>query len=330
MPQKYAIGLTTRFGSAVVLGAILWASAALSVMAQSLPQIRLSPRNQVPACVTPSRMQAFLADGNPRLERKFQSIASYYRLHGERMGVRWDYAFYQMIIETNYLKFKNNAGKGDVSPRQNNFAGIGTTGGGVPGDSFPDVSTGVVAQMQHLIAYSGEPVAQPVARRTREKQDDIIAQSRRLRRPVTFRDLSGRWAADRRYWRSIAFIADRFTKRYCHGREGVEEARELGQRKALLATASTGVSSAPERPRARMRQAAAGFASRASVASLGVPPPPVPARRPLPEHGGSDGTCKVFTASYGGKRNVLIRHRVGDEMRYTALQVLDGREKGLA
>ena len=56
----------------------------------------------------------------------------------------------------------------------------------MPGDSFPDVSTGVLAQMQHLVAYSGERVDKPVAPRTREKQDDIIAQSPALRRPVRF------------------------------------------------------------------------------------------------------------------------------------------------
>ena len=35
-----------------------------------------------------------------------------------------------------------------------NFAGIGTTGGGVPGNSYPDVRTGVRAQIQHLKAYA--------------------------------------------------------------------------------------------------------------------------------------------------------------------------------
>ena len=110
------------------------------------------------------------------LDPRFRDIAGYYKLHGEALGIRWDYAFYQMLLETNYLSYKTDSGRrGDVDPRQNNFAGIGTTGGGVPGDSFPDVSTGVLAQMQHLIAYSGERVAKPLAPRTREKQDDIIA-----------------------------------------------------------------------------------------------------------------------------------------------------------
>ncbi len=340
MKQISAVDRTSRRGTraavrcgrpslaAMTAVTAIWVATVPGALAQSLPQIRLSASNQVPACVTPKRMQQFLRDGNPRLDAKFQSIAGYYRLHGERMGVRWDYAFYQMVIETNYLIFKNNAGKGDVSPRQNNFAGIGTTGGGVPGDSFPDVSTGVVGQLQHLIAYSGDIVDNPVARRTREKQADIISRSRRLGRPVTFRDLAGRWAVDRRYARSIAFIADRFQKQYCSGRDGVEEAREIAQRKALMASVA-GVRASPDRPTTRVRQAAEGLSSRASVASLGVPPP-VPVPRPPPRIEQAQVSCKVFTASYGGKRNVLIRHMVGTELRYTALQVIDGREQGLA
>jgi hypothetical protein len=93
-----------------------------------------------------------------------------------------------MLLETNYLSYKTGSGRwGDVDPKQNNFAGIGTTGGGVPGDSFPDVSSGVLAQMQHLVAYSGERVSNPLARRTREKQDEIIELSLALRRPCALR-----------------------------------------------------------------------------------------------------------------------------------------------
>jgi hypothetical protein len=38
----------------------------------------------------------------------------------------------------------------------------------------------------------------------------------------------------------------------------------------------------------------------------------------------------VFTASYGGEKNVLIRAMVDSEMHYTALQVTDGQERNLA
>src|SRR5262249_27539666 len=126
------------------------------------------------------------------------------------------YAFFQMLVETNYLSYKTGSGRwGDVDPRQNNFAGIGTTGGGVPGDSFPDVSTGVLAQMQHLVAYSGERGMFPMAPRTREKQEEIIEQSLALGRPVRFDDLTNRWAADRTYAKSMEWVAERYRQANC-------------------------------------------------------------------------------------------------------------------
>ena len=87
---------------------------------------------------------AFLATRNSNLIPRFSTIASWYARHGDAWRVRWDYAFFQMLIETNFLTYRQPNGRwGDVDPKQNNFAGLGTTGGGVPGDSYPDVSTGV-------------------------------------------------------------------------------------------------------------------------------------------------------------------------------------------
>ena len=309
--------MRTPAALAVVWGAaLIGAGAASSVaVAQSLPEIRLTERNRVPACVTPSRLMQFLAERNPDMPAKFRTIADHYKTHGERHRVRWDYAFFQMVIETNYLLFRNARGKGDVSPAQNNFAGIGTTGGGVPGDSFPDVSTGVLGQIQHLIAYSGERVDAPVARRTREKQDDIISASQRLRRAVTFRDLAGRWAVDRRYGRSIAFVADQYRQKFCTGRQIEPEPERLAPARDIEARARSSLAHS---------STASAAMSVGHLPSLRTPrsaAPPQPAERPSP--------CKVFTASYGGKKNVLIRRRVGDEMHYTALQVMDGQEQGL-
>ena len=127
--------------------------------------------------------------------------------------MRWDYAFFQMMLETANLKYG-----GDDRPKQNNFAGIGTTGGGVRGNSFPDMSTGVLAQIQHLIAYSGERVEQAVAQRTRDNQGSIIERSRKLARAVRFSDLQMRWAMDRRYADKLRSIADAFYDTQCQGR----------------------------------------------------------------------------------------------------------------
>ena len=184
--------------------------------AAALPEIRTSARNVVPACVTPQRLMSFLKSRNPNVDARFADIAKLYKRHGERWHVRWDYAFYQMAVETNFLSYKQGNGRwGDVDPKQNNFAGLGTTGGGVPGDTYPDVNTGVLAQIQHLVAYSGEHVADPVGARTKLKQDDIIEQMAHLKGHVTFSDLSHRWAVDRHYGAAIEWVAGNYRAVYC-------------------------------------------------------------------------------------------------------------------
>ena len=188
-----------------------------STAAGAAPAIRTHGSNPVPVCVSPERLMAFLSDRNPTVDPRYRDIARWYQYYGNAWNVRWDYAFFQMAIETNYLKFRRADGRrGDVHEQQNNFAGIGATGRGVPGDRFPDIKTGVHAQIQHLVAYSGERLADPVAPRTQLKQDDIIDQSRRLRRAVTFGDLARRWAADRAYARSIDFVAEQYRASYCN------------------------------------------------------------------------------------------------------------------
>ena len=57
----------------------------------------------------------------------------------------------QAMLETGWLQYG-----GDSGASQFNFAGIGTTGGGVAGVSYPDVRTGIRAQVQHLKAYACE------------------------------------------------------------------------------------------------------------------------------------------------------------------------------
>ena len=111
--------------------------------AGGLPEIKVSATNPVPACATPGRMMDFLKSRNPELDPRYESIATEYMRLGEELGVRWDYAFYQMIIETGSLSYRNGNRTGDVKPAQNNFAGLGATGGGEPGESFKDIATGV-------------------------------------------------------------------------------------------------------------------------------------------------------------------------------------------
>lgn len=262
-----------------------------------LPAIRLAADNKVPACVTPERLTAFLMSRNDRLDPKHRTIAHDYKKHGDTHGVRWDMAFIQMVLETNALKFRRGDGTpGDVKPHQNNFAGIGATGGGVPGEKFPDVTTGVKAHIQHLVAYSGEMVANPVSARTREVQDGIVKQSLKLGRTVRYDDLTRRWAADRNYARSMQVLQAKFTEDFCSGR-------------------SDPVATATAAPAAQMPRVAA------SMAPGGPPPVPRPARAPAARD------CQVMTASYGGPSAMLIRSEAAPgRVVYTALGVAHGSE----
>jgi hypothetical protein len=154
--------------------------------------------------------------------------------------------------------------------------------------------------MQHLIAYSGERVARPLAPRTREKQDDIIELSLALRRPVRFDDLTNRWAADRSYAKSIEWVADRYRQANCTATgeplhpsdDDLEEQRSRRPRVASLAAPSA---LEPSR-----------------IAQTAAPRPP---------------SCDVYTASYGGRIALLIRSEIGASTNYTVLQVDEGSEQ---
>ena len=184
-------------------------------IAADLPAIKASDANAVPACVTPGRLTAFLESRNRRLDSKFSTIAADYARIGEELQVRWDTAFFQMLLETGNLTFT-----GDVSPKQNNFAGLGATGKKQPGESFPDVPTGVKAHLQHLLMYSGETVDDAVAERTRKVQEWGVLTSwqRSISGPVTFTQLAKKWApTSRGYARDIENVSEAFFDGPCKG-----------------------------------------------------------------------------------------------------------------
>lgn len=64
-------------------------------------------------------------------------------------GVKGEVMWAQICLETGFLSFV-----GDVRKEQCNFGGLGATGGGVTGLTFPDVRTGIRAQVQHMKAYA--------------------------------------------------------------------------------------------------------------------------------------------------------------------------------
>ena len=68
-------------------------------------------------------------------------------------SIKPEVAFCQAMLETGWLQYS-----GSVKIQQFNFAGLGATGGGSSGASFPDVRTGIRAQIQHLKAYASTDV----------------------------------------------------------------------------------------------------------------------------------------------------------------------------
>ncbi len=79
-----------------------------------------------------------------------EELARLYDVYCRRFGIRADMAWVQMCHET---AFGWAIMQGDVKPEQNNFAGIGATGGGVPGNTFATAELGVIAQIVHLAWY---------------------------------------------------------------------------------------------------------------------------------------------------------------------------------
>ena len=192
----------------VIAVATSLAAASLSASAAELPQVLISKTNKVPACATPGRLMAFLTSRNHNADERFSTIAADYMRIGDELKMRWDIAFFQMMLETGNLSFK-----GDVSASQNNFAGLGATGRHVPGESFPDVATGVKAHLQHLLLYAGVHLDNPVAERTRKVQEwgILTAWQKSISGPITYDELAKQWApTSHRYAREIAGLAETF------------------------------------------------------------------------------------------------------------------------
>lgn len=206
--------------SAGAMTSALVVIAAGSVAAQTLPAIKASPTNVVPGCATPGRLMAYLKARNPQLDPRHEAIAVHYMQQGEELGLRWDVAFFQMIVETRSLEYRRSTGEpATVRPQQNNFAGIGATGGGNPGESFPDIAMGVRAHLQHVQMYGGDRVTAPVAERTRKVQDwgTLLAWQKTVTGPISYTDLARYWApGDRSYLAGIDAVGRRFYEHFCN------------------------------------------------------------------------------------------------------------------
>ncbi|MDO9383348.1 MAG: glucosaminidase domain-containing protein [Hyphomicrobiaceae bacterium] len=389
---------------ALTLLSAVAASATLANAAE-LPPIKITDANTVMSCATPGRLMAYLKSNNPNIQDKFDGIATDYMRHGEALAIRWDYAFFQMLVETGYLKFT-----GDVDVKQNNFAGLGATGKGAKGESFPDVSTGVKAHLQHVLMYTGSPVEDPVAQRTRDVQawGVLTKWQQTIKRPMTFKDLTSKWApTSKAYPRDIVSVAERFEKGICQQDdpqpELVAEARggadaggtpnRAAEKKAKQAAAAedsetpsvaagdadakpagkppvaadaTGVKvlNQPEAAPAGDDAAGSNDAAPAAESTTATPPAKMPTAEmappakdgkkqaaagkalaekappadkkmetaavspgPGPAPAATAAKCKVWQASYGGSKAIIIKAQADKMTNYTVLDVNDGAEK---
>lgn len=197
-----------------VLGCTIVAGTAA---AAGLPPLVSDGRNPVPACASPMRLTAYLKSRNPALDHRFSDIARHYMAEGHALRVRWDYAFFQMIVETASLTFRRPDGQpARVSVQLNNFAGLGLSERNAAPASFADVRSGVRAHLERL-AREGKSLARAAAERTAEATYD-----RQAGLPgVGFADVAGRWAPETRaYVASIENVARKFYDGYCSTPEG--------------------------------------------------------------------------------------------------------------
>jgi hypothetical protein len=356
-------------------GALLLLVLAMPAAAEaaSLPAIKSGSGNEVPACTTPGRLLAYLKWRNSDLEPRLNAVPVAYMRLGEELGIRWDYAFFQMIVETGGLTFKRANGRaGDVRATQNNFAGLGATGKGVSGESFPDVASGVKAHLQHLMMYAGDAVADPVAERTRKVQEWNVLTSwiKGFKEPITYGDLARKWApGSNDYVTSLDSVAKRFYDDFCSrpdpqpelvaearagrsqlaaaeppaterisGADLARQARERARQEGDAARSSLGLSVAGASDAAQRAQTPT-IASLLAAPKTGAEDTPAAGQRPATIQTASAAAsakpapkapaapkCRVWTASYGGAKSIIIRSGSGQDVNYTVLDVNEGAE----
>lgn len=176
----------------------------------------LGSADDIPPNVTPENMEAFIATVNPDFKPgkgPYAGIATIYRYWAGKYGIRWDYAFFQMILETGYLRFG-----GGVAPDDFNFAGVGASVSGEAGERFANIQYGVIAHIQHLALYALVDIPEDAfvsdySRRVQAFVHDKVR--KRLGRPATFDDFGdGMWAMSSGYADKIAAIAAQFHRAF--------------------------------------------------------------------------------------------------------------------
>lgn len=128
----------------------------------------------------------------PKLTCSLEELVKLYLKEGEKEGVRGDLALCQAILETGNFTYG-----GLVTPEQNNFCGLGSTGKGFKGASFKSAAVGVEAHLQHLMAY-----ATPRAPK-KKVIDPRYSLVHNMRKNAGYlpewKDLNNKWAANSNY-----------------------------------------------------------------------------------------------------------------------------------
>ena len=139
---------------------------------------------------SPEQMTAFIKKRNaaPKLNCSVEEIVNFYYKEASAEGVRPDVALCQALKETGFFGYG-----GDVSPKQNNFCGLGATGHHEPGYSFDTPQLGVRAHIQHLLAYT--KYLPPVQKLVDPRYQHVVKNRPDLHGKVlTWTKLNGAWA----------------------------------------------------------------------------------------------------------------------------------------
>lgn len=137
----------------------------------------------------------------PKLNCSVEDIVRYYYEEAGREGIRPDVALCQALKETGFFAYG-----GDVSPKQNNFCGLGATGNREPGASFATPQLGVRAHIQHLMAYATQE--RPHGAIVDPRYEHIAANRPDIHGHITkWTGLNGVWAVPgTRYGQEILYL----------------------------------------------------------------------------------------------------------------------------
>lgn len=129
---------------------------------------------------------------NPKLTCSLEEIVYLYLKEGKEEGIRGDLALCQALLETGNFTYG-----GLVTPEQNNFCGLGSTGKGFKGASFKTAAIGVEAHLQHLMAYA---TPRPPKKKIVDPRYYMVHNMRENSGYLPeWKDLNNKWAANSNY-----------------------------------------------------------------------------------------------------------------------------------